>query len=115
MHESVLAALRRCRTQLRDVKHLCKRRGDGFTLVEPGATATEFASHNRTEILTAIRSQFGQTMEADDIAWSSRSPSSMSPGVILRVLRVGLVTPPLLLSTHLRVHSFLHTTVADDS
>ena len=36
--------------------------------VEPGATATELASHNRDEILTAISSQFGQTMEADDIA-----------------------------------------------
>jgi NADP-dependent 3-hydroxy acid dehydrogenase YdfG len=38
------------------------------SLVEPGATATELSSHNRAEILTAIRSQFGQTMEADDIA-----------------------------------------------
>jgi NADP-dependent 3-hydroxy acid dehydrogenase YdfG len=38
------------------------------SLVEPGATATELASHNRAEILTNIRSQFGQTMEADDIA-----------------------------------------------
>ncbi len=38
------------------------------SLVEPGATATELASHNRDEILTAISSQFGQTMEADDIA-----------------------------------------------
>ncbi len=38
------------------------------SLVEPGATATELASHNRPEVLDAIRSQFGQTMEADDIA-----------------------------------------------
>jgi len=37
-------------------------------LVEPGATATELASHNRPEVLQSIRSQFGQTMEADDIA-----------------------------------------------
>jgi NADP-dependent 3-hydroxy acid dehydrogenase YdfG len=38
------------------------------SLVEPGATATELASHNRPEVLDAIRNQFGQRMEADDIA-----------------------------------------------
>ena len=38
------------------------------SLVEPGATATELSSHNRAEILASIRSQFGQTMEAEDIA-----------------------------------------------
>jgi NADP-dependent 3-hydroxy acid dehydrogenase YdfG len=38
------------------------------SLVEPGATSTELATHNRTEVLEAIRSQFGQTMEAADIA-----------------------------------------------
>src|SRR5580693_8802724 len=38
------------------------------SLVEPGATATELASHNRPEVLAAIRSQFGQRMEAGDIA-----------------------------------------------
>jgi NADP-dependent 3-hydroxy acid dehydrogenase YdfG len=38
------------------------------SLVEPGATATELASHNRPEILESIRSQFGQTMAAEDIA-----------------------------------------------
>jgi NADP-dependent 3-hydroxy acid dehydrogenase YdfG len=37
-------------------------------LVEPGATATELASHNRPEVLQSIRSQFGQTMQAEDIA-----------------------------------------------
>lgn len=37
-------------------------------LVEPGATATELASHNRPEVLQAIRNQFGQTMDASDIA-----------------------------------------------
>ena len=37
-------------------------------LVEPGATATELASHNRPEVLESIRSQFGQRMEAGDIA-----------------------------------------------
>jgi NADP-dependent 3-hydroxy acid dehydrogenase YdfG len=37
-------------------------------LVEPGATATELASHNRPEVLASIRSQFGQRMEAADIA-----------------------------------------------
>jgi NADP-dependent 3-hydroxy acid dehydrogenase YdfG len=38
------------------------------SLVEPGATATELASHNRAEVLETIKSQFGQTMTADDIA-----------------------------------------------
>ena len=38
------------------------------SLVEPGATATELASHNRPEVLDSIRSQFGQRMEAADIA-----------------------------------------------
>jgi NADP-dependent 3-hydroxy acid dehydrogenase YdfG len=38
------------------------------SLVEPGATATELASHNRPEVLAAIRNQFGQRMEAADIA-----------------------------------------------
>ena len=39
-----------------------------ISLVEPGATATELASHNRAEVLESIRSQFGQTMAAEDIA-----------------------------------------------
>lgn len=38
------------------------------SLVEPGATATELAGHNRPEILEAIRTQFGARLEADDIA-----------------------------------------------
>ncbi len=38
------------------------------SLVEPGATATELASHNRPEVLQAIRNQLGQTMRAEDIA-----------------------------------------------
>jgi NADP-dependent 3-hydroxy acid dehydrogenase YdfG len=38
------------------------------SLVEPGATATELATHNRPEVLDAIRSQFGQRMDATDIA-----------------------------------------------
>ena len=38
------------------------------SLVEPGATATELASHNRPEILESIRSQLGQRMQAEDIA-----------------------------------------------
>ena len=38
------------------------------SLVEPGATATELSSHNRPEVLAAIRNQFGQRMEAGDIA-----------------------------------------------
>jgi NADP-dependent 3-hydroxy acid dehydrogenase YdfG len=38
------------------------------SLVEPGATATELSGHNRPVILESIRSQFGQTMAAGDIA-----------------------------------------------
>jgi NADP-dependent 3-hydroxy acid dehydrogenase YdfG len=38
------------------------------SLVEPGATATELATHNRPEVLEAIRSQFGQRIDATDIA-----------------------------------------------
>jgi len=38
------------------------------SVIEPGATATELAGHNRPEILESIRSQFGQTMDANDIA-----------------------------------------------
>src|SRR3984885_2520857 len=38
------------------------------SLVEPGATATELASHNRPEVLESMRSQFGQQMQAADIA-----------------------------------------------
>ena len=38
------------------------------SLVEPGATATELASHNRPEVLESIRNQFGQRMQAADIA-----------------------------------------------
>lgn len=38
------------------------------SLVEPGATATELALHNRAEVLATLRSQFGQPMEATDIA-----------------------------------------------
>ncbi len=38
------------------------------SLVEPGATATELATHNRPEVLEAIRSQFGQRLEPGDIA-----------------------------------------------
>ena len=38
------------------------------SLVEPGATATELAGHNRPEVLDSIRAQFGQRMEAADIA-----------------------------------------------
>ncbi len=38
------------------------------SLVEPGATATELASHNRPEVLASIRNQFGQRTEAEDIS-----------------------------------------------
>jgi NADP-dependent 3-hydroxy acid dehydrogenase YdfG len=38
------------------------------SLVEPGATATELASHNRPEIREVIQAQWGQRMEAEDIA-----------------------------------------------
>jgi len=38
------------------------------SLVEPGATATELVDQNRPEVLESIRSQFGQQMQAEDIA-----------------------------------------------
>ncbi len=38
------------------------------SLVEPGATATELAGHNRPEVLDGLRSQLGQLMQAQDIA-----------------------------------------------
>jgi NADP-dependent 3-hydroxy acid dehydrogenase YdfG len=38
------------------------------SLVEPGATATELATHNRPAVLEGLRSQFGQRMDAGDIA-----------------------------------------------
>jgi NADP-dependent 3-hydroxy acid dehydrogenase YdfG len=38
------------------------------SLIEPGATATELASHNRPEVLDSIRAQFGPLMESEDIA-----------------------------------------------
>jgi NADP-dependent 3-hydroxy acid dehydrogenase YdfG len=38
------------------------------SLVEPGGTATELATHNRPEILESLRSQIGQRMDASDIA-----------------------------------------------
>ena len=44
------------------------RRYVRVSLVEPGAIATELAGHNRYEVLQSIRSQFGQTMQAADIA-----------------------------------------------
>ena len=44
------------------------RRYVRVSLVEPGATATELAGHNRPEVLEGLRSQFGQRMEAEDIA-----------------------------------------------
>ena len=44
------------------------RRYVRVSLVEPGATATELASHNRPEVLESLSSQFGQRMEAEDIA-----------------------------------------------
>jgi NADP-dependent 3-hydroxy acid dehydrogenase YdfG len=39
-----------------------------ISVVEPGATATELASHNRPEVLESLSSQMGQLMEAGDIA-----------------------------------------------
>jgi NADP-dependent 3-hydroxy acid dehydrogenase YdfG len=44
------------------------RRYVRVSLVEPGATATELASHNRPEVLASIRNQLGQQMQAEDIA-----------------------------------------------
>ena len=44
------------------------------TLIEPGATATELAFHNRPEILEGIAQTFGgvEIMQAEDIAESIR-------------------------------------------
>jgi NADP-dependent 3-hydroxy acid dehydrogenase YdfG len=46
------------------------RRHLRISLVEPGATATELASHNRPEVLENLGAQFAGTerMQADDIA-----------------------------------------------
>ena len=46
------------------------RRHVRVSLVEPGATATELAGHNRPEVLETMRGQFAgmQRMEAEDIA-----------------------------------------------
>jgi NADP-dependent 3-hydroxy acid dehydrogenase YdfG len=44
------------------------RRYVRVSVVEPGATATELASHNRPEVLESLSSQTGQRMEAADIA-----------------------------------------------
>jgi NADP-dependent 3-hydroxy acid dehydrogenase YdfG len=44
------------------------RRYVRVSVVEPGATATELASHNRPEVLESLSSQMGQRMEAGDIA-----------------------------------------------
>lgn len=48
------------------------RRHVRVSLIEPGATRTELASHNRPEILETIGANFGQTelMQAEDIAES---------------------------------------------
>jgi len=44
------------------------RRYVRVSLVEPGATATELAGHNRPEVLDSMRNQFGQRMQAEEIA-----------------------------------------------
>jgi NADP-dependent 3-hydroxy acid dehydrogenase YdfG len=48
------------------------RRHVRVTLIEPGATMTELASHNRPEIMEVIRGNFGDSelMRAEDIAES---------------------------------------------
>jgi NADP-dependent 3-hydroxy acid dehydrogenase YdfG len=48
------------------------RRHVRVSLIEPGATRTELASHNRPEVLAGIGATFGQTelMQAEDIAES---------------------------------------------
>ena len=45
-----------------------------MTLIEPGAVATELASHNRREILEGMVQTFGgiEIMQAQDIAESIR-------------------------------------------
>ena len=46
------------------------------TLIEPGATATELAFHNRPEILEGMAQTFGgiEIMQAEDIAEASATP-----------------------------------------
>ena len=48
------------------------RRHVRVSLVEPGATRTELAGHNRPEVIKTISANFGQTelMQAEDIAES---------------------------------------------
>jgi NADP-dependent 3-hydroxy acid dehydrogenase YdfG len=48
------------------------RRHVRVALVEPGATRTELAGHNRPEVIKTISANFGQTelMQAEDIAES---------------------------------------------
>jgi NADP-dependent 3-hydroxy acid dehydrogenase YdfG len=48
------------------------RRHVRVSIIEPGATRTELASHNRPEVLKTIGATFGQTelMQAEDIAGS---------------------------------------------
>lgn len=48
------------------------RRHVRVSIIEPGATMTELASHNRPEIIEVIRGNFGETelMQAEDIAES---------------------------------------------
>jgi NADP-dependent 3-hydroxy acid dehydrogenase YdfG len=45
-------------------------RGVRVSLVEPGATATELAGHNRPEVLDGLRQRFSgmRRLEAEDIA-----------------------------------------------
>ncbi|MFL5825831.1 MAG: SDR family NAD(P)-dependent oxidoreductase [Thermoleophilaceae bacterium] len=64
--------------------------GIRVTLIEPGATATELASHNRDEILQQIRREFrdrGARMEAADIAdailYAITAPENVSLNEVL--------------------------------
>jgi hypothetical protein len=54
------------------------------SLVEPGATATELASHNRPEVLESIRNQFGQRMDAEDIADAISGPRWLLKSVLVK-------------------------------
>jgi NADP-dependent 3-hydroxy acid dehydrogenase YdfG len=60
------------------------------TLIEPGAVATELGSHNRPEIIDAMRKMFAdvQPLEADDIANAIVYAISQGPNVAVNEVLV---------------------------
>jgi NADP-dependent 3-hydroxy acid dehydrogenase YdfG len=60
------------------------------TLIEPGATATELASHNRPEILEGMAQTFAgiEIMQAEDIAESIRYAVTQPRRVVVNEILV---------------------------